>query len=67
MATKKKTKRVVKRFIPSFVITDGKITYVYKLDNVKPMTKKNVELLDKAIQDKIASGAMTTSLAYVQV
>lgn len=66
MVTKKKTKRTVKRFIPSFVITDGKITYVYKMDNVKPMTKKKVELVDKAIQDKIASGQMTTSLAYVE-
>lgn len=63
---KKKTKRKVKRFIPSFVITDGKTSFIYKMDNVKPMTKKVVEALDKRIQDLISSGKMTTSLAYVE-
>ena len=61
---KKKAKRKVKRYIPSFVITDGKTSFVYQMQNVKPMTKKTVEILDKRIQDLISSGKMTTSLAY---
>ena len=66
MATKK-TKRKVKRFIPSFVITDGKTSFIYQMQNVKPMTKKTVETLDKRIQELIASGKITTSLAYIEV
>lgn len=64
---KKKAKRKVKRFISSFVITDGKTSFIYQMQNVKPMTKKAVEALDKSIQELIASGKMTTSLAYVEV
>ena len=67
MATKKKTtKRKVKRYIPSFVITNGKTSFIYKMQNVKPMTKKKVEILDKSIQDLISNGEVTTSLAYVE-
>jgi len=61
---KKKAKRKVKRYVPSFVITDGKTSFIYQMQNVKPMTKKVVEILDKRIQDLISSGKMTTSLAY---
>lgn len=63
---KKKIKRKIKRYVPSFVITDGKISFIYIMKDTKPMTKKTVEILDKRIQDLIASGKMTTSLAYVE-
>ena len=64
MAAKKtKTKRKVKRYVPSFVITNGKDSFVYTLD-VTPMTKKKVEDFDKVLQEYIASGNWQTSLAY---
>lgn len=66
MVTKKKTKRKVKRYVPSIVIINGKSTFIYKYD-VQPMTKKNVEAFDKALQEMLASGKMTTSLAYVEI
>lgn len=67
MPTKKKTtKRKVKRYVPSFVITNGKDSFVYTLD-VTPMTKKKVQEFDKTLQEYIASGSWQTSLALKEV
>lgn len=65
MATRTKTKRKSKRYVPAFVLTDGKTNFTYTLD-VTPMTKKKVEAFDKLLQDSISSGKLKTSLAYVE-
>lgn len=60
-----KTKRKVRRYIPSFVVTNGKTHFIYKLD-IQPMTMKKVKEFDLQVQNLISEGKLQTSLAYVE-